>query len=214
MPSNNIIYRPSMANHVSLIEEPKSIPNHVSNQLGHHHIATLCQEPQRVQAAQKSVHFDTSIQPEIMKKQPPPLSKMDPTIGTTSAADVMSGAPPLPTSPPPHVDSPVDDAPETPTGRVNGDAAALAGLAGMTLEDADTTLHNTPNVIGAQEVYRDPRERMMQEKLKRAQGGTSASQGPEELSFREKIAKFAMSNQSLGDKNKKPHDSSNNSLDS
>ena len=207
MPSNNIIYRPNMANHVSVVGESKQLPNHVTNHVAQNHVTVVSQEP-RVHV-QKSVHFDTSMQPEmVMKKQPPPpLSKMDPMIGSTSAD--MSGPPPLPTSPPPHVDSPVD---ETPTSRVNGDTAGLAGLAGLTLEDADTTLHNTPNVIGSQEVYRDPRDRMIQEKMKRAQGG---SQGPEELSFREKIAKFAMTNQSMmGDKGKKSHDSSNNSLNS
>ena len=74
---------------------------------------------------------------------------------------------------------------------------------GITLEDIDEVLGssteqdepsallpNTPNVIGSQEVYRDPRERMMQEKMKSKM--QSASQGPEKLSFKEKMQMFAI----------------------
>ena len=74
---------------------------------------------------------------------------------------------------------------------------------GITLEDIDEVLGssaeqdepsalipNTPNVIGSQEVYRDPRERMMQEKMKNKPQVTS--QGPEKLSFKEKMQMFAI----------------------
>ena len=58
-------------------------------------------------------------------------------------------------------------------------------------EQEGAPLHlNTPNVIGAQEVYRDPRERMMQEKMKNQL--PKAVQGPEKLSFQEKMKMFAM----------------------
>ncbi|KAI1286745.1 Afadin [Halotydeus destructor] len=50
---------------------------------------------------------------------------------------------------------------------------------------------NTPNVIGAQEVYRDPRERIKQEKLKNQQVKPLVT-GPEKLSFKEKMKMFAM----------------------
>lgn len=48
----------------------------------------------------------------------------------------------------------------------------------------------TPNVIGAQEVYRDPRERIKQEKMRNQ--AKPALQGPEKLSFKEKMKMFAM----------------------
>jgi hypothetical protein len=86
----------------------------------------------------------------------------------------------------------------------NGIASAGNGSSsGITLEDIDEVLGssteqdepsalvpNTPNVIGAQEVYRDPRERMIQEKMKNKQ--KADSQGPEQLSFKEKMKMFAM----------------------
>lgn len=77
---------------------------------------------------------------------------------------------------------------------------------GITLEDIDEVLGssaeqdepsalipNTPNVIGSQEVYRDPRERMMQEKMKNKAPVTA--QGPEKLSFKEKMQMFAIQQQ-------------------
>lgn len=87
---------------------------------------------------------------------------------------------------------------------INNDTGnATAGSASdFTLQDIDEVLcssteqegaplHlNTPNVIGAQEVYRDPRERMMLEKMKNQL--PKAVQGPEKLSFQEKMKMFAM----------------------
>ena len=49
--------------------------------------------------------------------------------------------------------------------------------------------NNTPNVIGAQEVYKDPRERIKAEKMK--QNSTWTSEVPETLSFKEKMKMFA-----------------------
>lgn len=47
----------------------------------------------------------------------------------------------------------------------------------------------TPGVIGAQEVYRDPRARRLAEQ---AQQKTSQTPVPEKLSFKEKMKMFAM----------------------
>lgn len=58
-------------------------------------------------------------------------------------------------------------------------------------ESATFSMMNTPNVIGAQEVYRDPRERIKLEKMK-SQPIRPALQGPEKLSFKDKIKMFAM----------------------
>lgn len=61
---------------------------------------------------------------------------------------------------------------------------------GSTSAEASTLLPNTPNVIGSQEVYRDPRERIREEKMKTQ--APRAVQGPEKLSFKEKMKMFAM----------------------
>lgn len=72
------------------------------------------------------------------------------------------------------------------------------------LADADTLLspvlntssslvtsNNTPGVIGAQEVYNDPRARRLAEKNKNEQQGKVANQSGEKLSFKEKMKMFA-----------------------
>ncbi|KAB7505955.1 hypothetical protein Anas_00438 [Armadillidium nasatum] len=48
----------------------------------------------------------------------------------------------------------------------------------------------TPGVIGAQEVYRDPRQRRLMEQAQKA--AASRGPGPEKLTFREKMKMFAM----------------------
>lgn len=83
---------------------------------------------------------------------------------------------------------------------LNGGTGASSGI---TLEDIDEVLGssteqdepsallpNTPNVIGSQEVYRDPRERMIQEKMRNKP--QAMAQGPEKLSFKEKMQMFAI----------------------
>ncbi|KAG1681978.1 Afadin [Nymphon striatum] len=47
---------------------------------------------------------------------------------------------------------------------------------------------STPGVIGAQEVYRDPRKQIQQQRLNKVNFGP----GPEELSFKDKMKKFAL----------------------
>ncbi|KZC07815.1 hypothetical protein WN55_09896, partial [Dufourea novaeangliae] len=50
---------------------------------------------------------------------------------------------------------------------------------------------NTPGVIGAQEVYKDPRQRRLAEKQK-LQQNAPVGPVPEKLSFKEKMKMFAM----------------------
>lgn len=50
---------------------------------------------------------------------------------------------------------------------------------------------STPGVIGAQEVYNDPRQRIEAERLKSNQSQTSSDSVPEKLSFKEKMKMFA-----------------------
>ena len=58
--------------------------------------------------------------------------------------------------------------------------------------DTSGTIANTPNVIGSQEVYRDPRDRIKEQKMKNQQM-VSPETKPEKLSFKEKMKMFAMS---------------------
>lgn len=51
---------------------------------------------------------------------------------------------------------------------------------------------STPGVIGAQEVYKDPRQRRLAEKQKQQQQNSQVGQVPEKLSFKEKMKMFAM----------------------
>lgn len=105
-----------------------------------------------------------------------------------------------------------NDAPEstTPTSDEPGDAFTLQDIDEVLGTPAEPenivnfALDNTPNVIGAQEVYRDPRERIKQERLLRNQQFVQKPQGPEKLSFKEKMKMFAMEagQESLRDKNK------------
>lgn len=49
---------------------------------------------------------------------------------------------------------------------------------------------STPGVIGAQEVYRDPRMKRLQQK--QAEQAAAKNPGPEKLTFKEKMKMFAM----------------------
>lgn len=67
----------------------------------------------------------------------------------------------------------------------------------FTLQDIDEVLGNnsylsgnTPGVIGAQEVYNDPRQRIQAEKMQ--SNPNRPNIGPEKLSFQEKMKMFAM----------------------
>ncbi|KAL9896880.1 adherens junction formation factor afadin isoform 3-T4 [Glossina fuscipes fuscipes] len=55
----------------------------------------------------------------------------------------------------------------------------------------NTTVQSTPGVIGAQEVYRDPRQRRLAEKQQQQQQ-RSTEAVPEKLSFKEKMKMFAL----------------------
>lgn len=50
----------------------------------------------------------------------------------------------------------------------------------------------TPGVIGAQEVYKDPRQKRLAEKQKQQQQNSQVGPVPEKLSFKEKMKMFAM----------------------
>lgn len=50
---------------------------------------------------------------------------------------------------------------------------------------------STPGVIGAQEVYNDPRQRIEAERLKSNQNQTSSDSVPEKLPFKEKMKMFS-----------------------
>ncbi|XP_044313344.1 afadin isoform X1 [Drosophila rhopaloa] len=56
----------------------------------------------------------------------------------------------------------------------------------------NTSVQSTPGVIGAQEVYRDPRTRRLAEKQQQQQQQRAGDAVPEKLSFKEKMKMFAL----------------------
>ena len=93
---------------------------------------------------------------------------------------------------------------DTPTETINDDSERLdsetsdqQNNSSFTLQDIDEVLGNnsyvsgnTPGVIGAQEVYNDPRQRIEAARMKTTQNRPHV--GPEKLSFQEKMKMFAM----------------------
>ncbi|XP_026807778.1 afadin isoform X1 [Rhopalosiphum maidis] len=65
-------------------------------------------------------------------------------------------------------------------------------LASPRSPDIQFTSGNTPGVIGSQEVYRDPRQRLLAEQQKQQMSNKAGSTVPEKLSFKEKMKMFAM----------------------
>ncbi len=67
---------------------------------------------------------------------------------------------------------------------------ATALLASPRSPDVSIGSGSTPGVIGAQEVYRDPRMRRLAEKQQQQQAANTPK--PEKLTFKEKMRMFAM----------------------
>lgn len=65
-------------------------------------------------------------------------------------------------------------------------------LASPRSPDVQFTSSNTPGVIGSQEVYRDPRQRLLAEQQQKQMSNKAGSTVPEKLSFKEKMKMFAM----------------------
>ncbi|XP_047986370.1 uncharacterized protein LOC125226430 [Leguminivora glycinivorella] len=112
--------------------------------------------------------------------------------GATSACRSTSARRPQPrprsprapaSSPPPLHDAPPHEDPDR---FIEEAESMLAG--GLSPSTPTTASVHTPGVIGAQEVYRDPRQRRLAEK----QAATSAAPVPEQLSFKEKMKMFAL----------------------
>ena len=109
----------------------------------------------------QSPHGSQSSDPGLL---PPPLH----SLGSPETDVFDQGFPPPPS--PPHMGGNNNNGPSTPTSAVQ----------------SYNTSSNTPNVIGAQEIYRDPRSKI---EAKLASGrGSSAT---DRMSFREKMKYFA-----------------------
>ncbi|XP_063621127.1 afadin isoform X2 [Cydia splendana] len=91
-------------------------------------------------------------------------------------------APPASSPPPLHETPPIED----PDRFIEEAESMLSG--GLSPSTPPAAAVHTPGVIGAQEVYRDPRQRRLAEK----QAATSAAPVPEQLSFKEKMKMFAL----------------------
>ncbi|XP_063379407.1 uncharacterized protein LOC134666186 [Cydia fagiglandana] len=98
------------------------------------------------------------------------------------AAPPAPPAPPASSPPPLHETPPIED----PDRFIEEAESMLSG--GLSPSTPPAAAVHTPGVIGAQEVYRDPRQRRLAEK----QAATSAAPVPEQLSFKEKMKMFAL----------------------
>lgn len=125
------------------------------------------------------------------KDVPPPLPKSPPPLAAGPKKVSWSDAPAKSAdSPPPQL--------HTQSSFTLQDIDEVLGTSGEPEAGASLAMANTPNVIGAQEVYKDPRERIKLEKL-RAQP-SKVIPVPEKLSFKEKMKFFAMEADQQGDK--------------
>nr|XP_024215475.1 afadin isoform X1 [Halyomorpha halys] len=108
-----------------------------------------------------------------------------PTPTLATAKRVSFQDPPPPSNPPPPPSS-LSEIREDPNNFIN---EAENMLSSPTSPDTPFT-GNTPGVIGAQEVYKDPRQRRLAEQKMMSNKGVVAV--PEKLSFKEKMKMFAM----------------------
>lgn len=108
-----------------------------------------------------------------------------PTPTLATAKRVSFQDPPPPSNPPPPPSS-LSEIREDPNNFIN---EAENMLSSPTSPDTPFT-GNTPGVIGAQEVYKDPRQRRLAEQKMMSNKGIVAV--PEKLSFKEKMKMFAM----------------------
>uniref|UniRef100_A0A023F3L1 Putative actin filament-binding protein afadin n=3 Tax=Triatoma infestans TaxID=30076 RepID=A0A023F3L1_TRIIF len=123
-----------------------------------------------------------------------PTTSSPPTNTTTSTPSLGSAKrvsfqdpppPPTPVNPAP----PLDNINEDPNHFIN-EAENL--LASPTSPDNAPFTGNTPGVIGAQEVYRDPRTKRLAEQQHQKLLSNKGGAVPEKLSFKEKMKMFAM----------------------
>ncbi|XP_073971108.1 adherens junction formation factor afadin isoform X5 [Rhodnius prolixus] len=123
-----------------------------------------------------------------------PTTSSPPTNTTTSTPSLgtakrVSFQDPPPPPPPVNPAPPLDNISEDPNHFIN-EAENL--LASPTSPDSTPFTGNTPGVIGAQEVYRDPRTKRLAEQQHQKLLSNKGSAVPEKLSFKEKMKMFAM----------------------
>nr|XP_049703133.1 afadin isoform X3 [Helicoverpa armigera] len=125
-------------------------------------------------------------QPKHAQPQSPVGSGRDKRVSfherAAPPAPPSTSPPPLHEPPPPPAQAPRED----PDRFIEEAASMLSG--GVSPAASGAAPAHTPGVIGAQEVYRDPRARRLAEQQARA----SAAPVPEQLSFKEKMKMFAL----------------------
>ncbi|CAH2075120.1 unnamed protein product, partial [Iphiclides podalirius] len=116
---------------------------------------------------------------------PSPAPAPAPVNAAASAPAGTAPPPAPPTSSPPPLDPPQREDPDR---FISEAESMLAGPSSPSAASASAAPAHTPGVIGAQEVYRDPRARRLAEQQARA----PAAPVPEQLSFKEKMKMFAL----------------------
>ncbi|XP_023941942.2 afadin isoform X3 [Bicyclus anynana] len=137
--------------------------------------------------APHSAHAPAATHHQEHAPAPPPQSPVSSSRDKRVSFHERAAAPPAPpASSPPPLDPPAPNAREDPDRFIEEAESMLAGPASPA--SASLPAAHTPGVIGAQEVYRDPRTRRLAE----AQARAPAAPIPEQLSFKEKMKMFAL----------------------
>ncbi|XP_074039626.1 adherens junction formation factor afadin isoform X2 [Leptinotarsa decemlineata] len=199
--SSQTVVSTMTATTVSSKQEPSQIPpasilkpNVNSNNGNQHH--QLQQEQHQQQHLQQ---YQGQPSPEVVNAPPPPergssfavmSMRTKETTKRVSFNDVSAGGGISTPSQPPNTLQIEETIREDPNSFIRQAESLLASPTTPT-DSSPGMLTATPGVIGAQEVYRDPRTRRLAEQAQRKDQTQSAAV-PEKLSFKEKMKMFAM----------------------
>ncbi|XP_050542344.1 afadin isoform X2 [Daktulosphaira vitifoliae] len=140
------------------------------------------QPPERGSSFAIMSQVETKTQSRLQNNISTPNGITTPNANTTPKRVSFQDPTTIPTSPSPPLEKIIED----PDNFID---QAETMLASPRSPDVQFTSSNTPGVIGAQEVYRDPRARIQHQKQMSNKTGSTV---PEKLSFKEKMKMFAM----------------------
>ncbi|XP_050433436.1 afadin isoform X2 [Adelges cooleyi] len=143
------------------------------------------QPPERGSSYAVMSQVETKVQPKTLTHTSTPNGVVTPNANTTPKRVSFQDPTSVPTSPSPPLEKIIED----PDNFID---QAETMLASPRSPDVQFTSCNTPGVIGSQEVYRDPRQRLLAEQQKQQMSNKAGSTVPEKLSFKEKMKMFAM----------------------
>ncbi|KAG5890255.1 hypothetical protein JTB14_030182 [Gonioctena quinquepunctata] len=176
-----------------------SVPQPVSSQTVVSTLAATTNQQQQQQNQNQQQYQGQPSPPEVANAPPPPergssfavmSMRTKETTKRVSFNDVSAGGGNSTPAHPPSTLQIEETIREDPNSFIRQAESLLASP--TTPTDSSPGMHTaTPGVIGAQEVYRDPRTRRLAEQAQRKDQSQNAAV-PEKLSFKEKMKMFAM----------------------